>query len=94
MGDTLTTGNQIILDLSFSREDGSTESRKLTFDTEFANAETAKNYVIAMAIALRSKYKYAIQPSSWRDSNDDEEAYEISGVHGQFKTTTTVDYDF
>jgi len=93
MADTVKTIDKLTFEINYVNGDGDTAKRTLSFDTFLAGA-AKKTAIIAFANRLRNgPYKYAIQPTNWRDDDDAESAWEVSSVEARIVTTTTTTID-
>lgn len=91
--DKTTTTNKLTFEIDYTNGDGESASRTISFDTYLASANRRTN-AIEFANRLRNGiYKYAIQPTTWRDDDDAESAWEVSGVAAKVTTTTTTTID-
>lgn len=88
MADRQTTGTQAVLTFKF--QDGTT--RTISFDTNLAEGQL-KDGAYEFKQDYLANYKYGIQPTGWRDSDDEEDAYECIDVACKRVTKTEVEYD-
>ena len=96
MADRTTYTDQVVLDLTLSRANVEDENRRLTFDvydeTKLATIKLAlvENFIPSL---VGGGLSTLIQPSGWRDNDDDEDEYECTMVSGKLvrKTETVLD---
>lgn len=93
MADTVKTTDKLTFDINYVNGDGATAKRTISFDT-FLVGVAKKTAIIEFANRLRNGiYKYAIQPTNWRDDDDAESAWEVSSVEARIVTTTATTID-
>lgn len=78
MADTISSTAQVSLEFSFQRGN-ETASRTISFDTQLASVDT-KTSTRAFVDDYLENYKYGIQPTGWRDSDVEEEAWECVDI--------------
>lgn len=91
MADKTTTTSQIALEFTL-QNGGNQTSRTITFDTQLPD-NSAKGNVIHFTEDYLANYKYGIQPTGWRDSDDEEEAYECTAIKAKRINKTEIEYD-
>lgn len=92
MADTQTTTRAIKLEFTLENANYGQTKRTLTFDTG-VSGQDAKTAVQTLKPRFLGEWKYIIQPSSWRDNDINEEAYQTIGLTGKYVTTSTVEWD-
>lgn len=91
MADKTTESKSVVLIFTLQDSQGLQTSRMITFDTNLtsdarANLSAFKNDYLA-------NYKYAIQPTGWRDSDYADEAYECVGLDVKIVSKTETELD-
>lgn len=78
----------------FTLQSGNGEqvNRTISFDTNL-EGYTAKENFAAFKTNYLTNYKYAIQPTGWRDSDDEEDAYECVGIGAKLIEKTETEFD-
>lgn len=93
MADTVKTSDKLTFEINYVNDDGQTAKRTISFDT-FLTGAAKKSAIIEFANRLRNgPYKYAIQPTNWRDDDVEEDAFVVSSVEARIVTTTTTTID-
>ena len=91
MADKQTTTTQAVL--TFTLQNGSNQTtRTISLDTNLAEGQL-KDGAYEFKQDYLANYKYGIQPTGWRDSDDEEDAYECINVECKRVVKTEVEYD-
>lgn len=97
MADKTSTTNQCYIDLTLSRSDNTQQNRRLTFDV--ADTSLLPNIKPAILFGgiqdslVGGGLSTFIQPSNWRDSDDEEEEWTCTGIAAGLITKTETEFD-
>lgn len=92
MADKESTTTTASFTFTLQNSDGEQDTRTISFDTNL-EGYTAKENFAAFKANYLANYKYAIQPTGWRDSDDEEEAYECVGIGAKLIEKTETEFD-
>lgn len=92
MADKVT--NKLVINLEFGMvRNGAVASRQISFDSNFGNAETVRNYVTSFCQNLLENYPKFIQPTNWRDSDAQEKEWTTTKITPTINTETILQMD-
>lgn len=92
MADKTTETTTVSLTFTLQDSEGAQVSRTMSFDTNLTYGD-AKSNLSAFKTDYLANYKYAIQPTGWRDSDIEDEAYECVGIGAKFITKSETEFD-
>lgn len=97
MADTTKTTNSCYLDLTLTKDAATQQTRRLTFDiVDQTKIPTIKQAIVFGGIQdslVGGGLSTFIQPTSWRDEDDEEEEWTCTAISAGLITKTETEFD-